>query len=83
MEFREILRLDLGQQDDVAFRDELLSGADSADEFGQCPIRDAEVRSVTMLEEDPRPEPTIDPAEVRRVNGQSALVRFARTSQNA
>ncbi len=82
IEFREILGLDFGQQNDVAVGDELVSGADSTDEFGQCVVRGAKVRAVAMLEEDPRPHPTVDPAEMCRVNRQSALVRLARASQN-
>ena len=82
MEFGEILGLDLGQQDDVAVGDELFPGADSTDEFGQCVVRGAEIRAVAVLEEDPRPDPAIDPAEMRRVNRQSALVRLARASQD-
>jgi hypothetical protein len=31
-------------------------------------VRGAEVRAVAMFKEDPRPNPTIDPAEMRRVN---------------
>jgi hypothetical protein len=59
-----------------------LSGADSADEFGQCVIRGPKLRAIAVFEEDPTPDPTVDPGEVRGVNWQSTLVRFARTSQN-
>ena len=82
IEFGEILGLDLGQQNDVASGDELLPGADSADESGQCVIRGAKLRAVAVFEEDPTPDPMVDPGEMRRVNWQSTLVRFARTSQN-
>ncbi len=36
-----------------------------------------------MLEEDPLPDPTIDPGEMGRVNRQSPLVLLTRASQDA
>ena len=77
VEFREVLGLDLRQQNDVALGDELFAGPDSTDEFGQFVVRGAEVRPVAMLQEDPPPDQRVDPAEMRRVNRQSALVRLA------
>ena len=82
VEFRQILGLNLGQQDDVAVGDELFAGADSTDESGQFVVRGTEVRAVAMLNEDSRQEPGIDSAEMGRVNRQSALVRLARTRQD-
>jgi hypothetical protein len=82
-EFGEILGLDFGQQDDVAASDELFPTPDSTDEFGQRVIRGPKLRPIAVLEEDPTPAPMIDPGEMRRVNRQSALVRFARASQDA
>jgi Bacterial regulatory proteins, tetR family len=56
---------------------------DSTDEFGQCVIGGAKLLAVAMLEKDPLPDATIDPAEVQRVNWQSALVRLSRASQHS
>lgn len=39
--------------------------------------------AVAMLEKDPLPDATIDPAEVQRVNWQSAFVRLSRASQHS
>ena len=82
IQFGQVLGLHFGQQNDVAGGDELVPSPDPTDEFGQCVVRGAEVRAVAMLKEDPRPDPTIDPAEMRRVNRQSTLVRLARASQD-
>ncbi len=68
IEFREILGLYFGQQDDVAAGDELFACPDSTDEFGQDIVCGAELRAVAVLDEDPRPQPTIDPGEMRRVD---------------
>ena len=62
MQFGEILGLDFGQQDDVAVGDELFTRPDSTHEVGQCDVGGAKVHSVAVFKEDPRPDPTIDPA---------------------
>ena len=81
IEFGQILGLDFGQQNDVAAGDELFTCPDSTYEFGQGVVSGAELRAVAMLEENPLPDPTIDPGEVRRVNRQSALIHLARASR--
>ena len=81
--FCEILGLHLGQQDDVAVGDELLAGADAADEFGQSVVGGAELRAVAVLEEDPLPDLGIDPAEMRGMDRQSTFIGLARVGENA
>ena len=52
------------------------------DELGQCVVGGAELRAVAVLEEDPRPDLVIDPAEVRRVDRQPVFVGLAGVCQN-
>jgi hypothetical protein len=63
-EFREVLGLNFGQQDDVAVGDELFSGADSTDETFQRVVSGAKIRAVAALKKDSRPDATVDPAEM-------------------
>ena len=54
-QLRQVLGLHLGQQDDVAVRDDLVTCLDSADQLGQCIISGAELLAVAVLKKDPLP----------------------------
>jgi hypothetical protein len=52
-DFREVLGLNLGQQNDVAVGKKLRAGTDSSDQVAQRVVGGAEVRAVAVLEEYP------------------------------
>jgi hypothetical protein len=82
-DFREVLGLNLGQQNDVTVGEELRASADATDEFAQRVICGAEIRSVAVLNEYPRSERRVDPAQMRRVDRQSALILLAGAGENS
>jgi len=50
---------------------------------GKMLVGDAEAVAVAFLEEDPRPQVGVDPAEVLRVDGQPELVLLARGGKHS
>ncbi len=75
-QFREILKERLREQDDVTFRDELLTGAESGDGARQLIIGYAEVFAVAVFEEDALAKIRVDSLQVTRVDRQPVFVLF-------
>ncbi|SBS77311.1 hypothetical protein MHPYR_410021 [uncultured Mycobacterium sp.] len=82
-DFREVLGLDFGKQNDVRVGEELRAGADSTDEVAERVIRGAKVRAIAMFKEYPGSERRVDPAQMRGMDRQSSLILLAGAGENA
>src|ERR1035441_7699863 len=71
---QQVLWLRLGKQDDIAFRDELVTRAKAGDKWRQLFVRNAETVAVTALEIDTFSQVSLDPLELQRMDRQPALV---------
>jgi hypothetical protein len=71
---REVLGLRLGQQDDIAFCEELRTGAKPGHGRGQLLIGHAETLAITALEINAFPQVGINPLDVQRMNREPPLV---------
>ena len=64
----------LGEQDDIAVRQELVTGAQASDIARQLPVRHAEPLAITALKVDAPPQVGLDPLDMQRVDRQPSLV---------
>ena len=71
---REVLGLRFGQQDDIAFREELVAGAKPGHQRGQLVIGHAEPLAVAVLEIDTFAQTGVDPPDVQRMDREPLLV---------
>ena len=71
---REVLGLRLGQQDDIAFREEFFTGAKPGHARCQLVIGHAEPLAVAALEIDTFPQAGINPLDVQRMDREPPLV---------
>ena len=71
---REVLGLRLRQQDDIAFREEFLTGAKPGHARRQLFVGHAKPLAVTALKIDTFPQPRIDPLDVQWMNREPPLV---------
>ena len=78
----EVGCLRLGEQDDIAVREQLGTGPKPRDATGELLVADAEVLSVTSLQIDASPQVGSDPLDVQRVDREPALVLFPRPGHN-
>jgi hypothetical protein len=71
---REVRGLRLRQQDDIAFREEFLTGAKPGRARRQLFIGHAKPLAIAPLEIDTFPQPGINPLDVQRMDRQPPLV---------
>jgi len=76
-ELGQVLGLRLGQEDDVGFRQQLLSGRDAPHEGCKIGVGPAEALAVASLEDQPVPDLRRDAVQVQGVDREAPLVRFA------
>lgn len=82
-EFRQVLRLRLGQQDDVGVGNDLAAGGNPSHEGGQMGVRNAEPFTVALFEDDVPPQLGCDAVQVKGVEREPAFVRFARAGEDS
>jgi hypothetical protein len=75
---RQVLGLRLGQQDDIAFREELFAGTEPGHTRCELVIGYAELLAVAALKIDAFPQVSIDPFEVQRMDREPPLVLLPR-----
>ena len=75
----QVLGLHLGQEDDVALRDQLGARPDAPHETGERLVGHSERRAVALLQVDLGPEVVVDLLQVLRVDRQPVLVLLAGT----
>ena len=74
----EVGGLRLGEQDDIAVREELGAGAKPGDALSKLLVGDAEGLSVIPLQVDTFPQVSSDPPDVQRMDREPALVLLPR-----
>src|SRR6266851_7560340 len=79
----EVSRQRLGEQDDIAVRQELLMGAETSDMARQPLVGHAETLTVAVLEVDAPSQPGIDPLDVQRVDREPPLALLPRPRHDA
>ena len=82
-ELPEILRHRLGEQDDIALREELVMGAQAGHIWRQPLVGHAETLAISALEVDASAQVGLDPLDVQRVDRQPALVLLPRSRHDS
>ena len=75
---REVQWLRLGQQDDIAFREELLTGAKPCHAGRELLVGHAETLTVAALKVDAFPQISIDPLDMQRMDREPPFVLLQR-----
>jgi hypothetical protein len=74
----EVQWLRLGQQDDIAFRDKLLTGAKPCHAGRELLVRYTETLTVTVLKVDAFPQISSDPLDMQRMDREPPFVLLQR-----
>src|SRR6266571_4507905 len=83
MQLGKVGRQRLGKQDDIAVRQELVTGAQASDIVRQPLVRHAETLAIAALEVDAPPQAGLDPLDMQRVDRQPSLVLLPRACHHA